>query len=90
MPIAKANVQYTLAEDVDAAGMIWRKGSNVFAIPVAKTNGERSDLFLTPHKEYAKRGSHAPVIRIATEQMIVDGETLKILEPSEPAATMST
>jgi hypothetical protein len=78
MPIAKTAVQYTLLEDVDVAGMVWREGSSVFVIPVAKTDGERSDLFLTPHKEYAKRGSHAPVIRIPTERVIIEGKTLKI------------
>jgi hypothetical protein len=85
MPIAKTVVQYTLAEDVDIAGMIWRKGDSVFAIPVAKTGGERTDLFLTPHKQYAKRGSHAPVIRIATERMVVEGELMKIADAPQPA-----
>jgi|HubBroStandDraft_4_1064222.scaffolds.fasta_scaffold1524206_1 hypothetical protein len=86
MPIAKPKLQYTLAEDVDIAGMIWRKGASVFVIPVAKTEGEQSDLFLTPHKQYAKRGSHAPVIRIATIRMVVDGETLVITD--QPAVTV--
>ena len=89
MPAAKATVKYTLAEDVDVAGMIWRKGSNVFALPVSKTDGERSDLFLTPHQQYAKRGSHAPVIRIETARMVIDGDTLTIVEDAEPMAAAS-
>jgi len=87
MPMAATVAQYTLGDDVDVAGMIWRRGSSVFVIPVAKTAGERSDLFLTPHRQYAKRGSHAPVIRIATVQIVItDGETLTIAEESQPAA----
>ena len=83
MPIAKTAVQHTLVEDVDIAGMIWRKGSSVFAIPVAKTDGKRVDLFLTPHKEYAKRGSHAPVTRISIDCLLIEGDSLKIVEQDQ-------
>ncbi len=74
--------QYTLTADTDIAGMIWRSGSIVHARFGAKNDEEYYDLFLTHKKEYAKRGSHAPVIRLPAEMVEISEDEIAIL--SEP------
>jgi len=82
MASAKLKVKYTLGEDADIQGMAWHKGDTVFFVPLTGAKEDRCDLFLTPHPDYARRGSRAPVHRMLTEHVVIDGETLTIANPN--------
>jgi hypothetical protein len=74
--------KYILGEDADIQGMSWHKGDTVFYMPLTGDKADRCDLFLTPHPEYARRGSRAPVHRTLLEYVVIDGETLIITHPN--------
>jgi hypothetical protein len=80
--MASTKLKYTLGEDADIQGKAWRKGDTVFYVPLTGPKEDRCDLFLTPHPEYAKRGSRAPVHRTLTEYVKIEGETLIIDHPN--------
>lgn len=75
--------KYILGEDADIQGMAWHKGDTVYYVPLTGEKEGRCDLFLTPHPEYARRGSRAPVHRLLTEYVRIEGETLLIHAPEE-------
>lgn len=82
MPSTKLKSKYILGEDADIQGMAWHKGDTVYCVPLTGEKENRCDLFLTPHPEYARRGSRAPVHRTLTEYMVIEGETLVIANPN--------
>ena len=82
MASTKLKSKYTLGEDADIQGMAWHKGDTVFYVPLVGGKEDRCDLFLTPHLGYARRGSRAPVHRMLTEHVVIDGETLIIANPN--------
>ncbi len=73
--------KYVLGEDADVQGMAWHKGDTVYCVPLTGDKENRCDLFLTPHPEYARRGSRAPVHRALTEHLVIEGEMLVIANP---------
>lgn len=76
-------VQYVLGADIDIAGMVWRKDASVHVIAVNKLGKEYYDIFLTHKKEYAKRGSHAPVTRLEIAHVSIVDNTLTITETDD-------
>ena len=81
MAALKRIVKYTLGEDADIQGKAWHKGDTVYYLPLTGDKEDRCDLFLTPHPEYARRGSRAPVYRTLAEYVVIEGETLVIANP---------
>ena len=77
-------VAYKLTGDIDIAGMIWREGASIFALNVKKNDVDYVDVFLTHKKEYAKRGSHAPVTRLRPDQIEIDGEQARLVIEDQP------
>lgn len=72
--------EYLMGNDADVAGMVWRKGSKVFAVRVTKDGAHLYDVFLTHKEEYAKRGSHAPVTRVMVSQVAIADGVLTLSE----------
>ena len=81
MASAKSKTKYILGEDTDIQGMAWHKGDTIYCIALTGDKEDRCDLFLTPHPEYARRGSRAPVHRALAEHLVIEGETLIIANP---------
>ena len=82
MASAKLKSKYILGEDADIQGKAWHKGDTVYYLPLSGDKEDRCDLFLTPHPEYARRGSRAPVYRTLAEYVVIEGETLIIANPN--------
>ena len=82
MASTKLKSKYILGEDADIQGKAWHKGDTIYCVPLTGEKEDRCDLFLTPHPEYARRGSRAPVHRTLTEYVVIEGETLIIANPN--------
>ncbi|MCW3056008.1 MAG: hypothetical protein JWN14_5178 [Chthonomonadales bacterium] len=82
MASANLKTKYILGEDADIQGKAWHKGDTVYYLPLTGDKEDQCDLFLTPHPEYARRGSRAPVYRTRTEYVVIEGETLVIAHPN--------
>ena len=81
MAALKRIIKYTLGEDADIQGKAWHKGDTVYYLPLTGDKENQCDLFLTPHPEYARRGSRAPVYRTLAEYVVIEGEILVIANP---------
>jgi hypothetical protein len=82
MASTKLKSKYILGEDADIQGKAWHKGDTIYHVLLTGDKEDRCDLFLTPHPEYARRGSRAPVYRTRTEYVVIEGETLTIADPN--------
>ncbi len=82
MTSTKQKSKYVLGADADIQGKEWHKGDTVYCLPLTGPKEGFCDLFLTPHPEYARRGSRAPVYRTLAEYLEIEGETLVIAHPN--------